>query len=75
MEIFIKIMDYIVAILRGLLNCATMVSTFVIMFIFGLKQMQDVTDIVSGEIITVMVFLFSFSVACIVGHYCWGKNE
>lgn len=75
MEIFIKIMDYIVAILRGLLKCATMVSTFVIMLIFGLNQMQDVTDIISGEIITLMVTLFSIGVAYIVGHYCWGKNE
>lgn len=75
MNKFINILDCFVAILRGLLNCATMVSTFVIMFIFGLKQMQEVTDIVSGEIILLMVFLFSFSVACIVGHYCWGKNE
>lgn len=75
MEIFIKIMDCIVAILRGLLKCATMVSTFVIMVIFGLKQMQDVTDIISGEIITLMVTLFSIGVAHIVGDYSWGKNE
>ena len=75
MKMFIKIMDCIVAIFRELLKCVTMVSTFVIMLIFGLKQMQDVTDIVSGEIITLMVTLFSIGVAYIVGHYCWGKNE